>query len=365
MQKYEFLIKNKAGAVLASLAKITGCSFSQYLNKPGDASFSGSVYNEKLFGENVMPGFAELYIYRYGTLVWGGEIGSLQESMSDTQDGVTVTAKGFLDLLSKKVVGTAAAPRVFSSTDLSTIGWTLIDEAQTGTNASFGITQGVLATSRNADRSYDYKILKEALEGLSNLNIINGIDLEITAAKEFNTYYPQKGREIADVVFEWGKNIKSYTGALDSVDMTNRIILLGSGEGEAMVTTTRNNAALQAIYKIREKTLSYKDIGSTATLADHGDKELSLRGMQQQTFSLIIAGDCEPAYGSYLLGDSVKVVIQEGRVNINGFYRIYGIKVTVDDEDKEDIELTFINPAQDYLSQVVDSEQRLSALERA
>lgn len=342
MGLYEFIIKDKSGNILASLDSARSRSWEIYLNRAGAASFTVSLVDSKINQDLLLLGNKELYIYRSGTLVWGGE---LVNSRSNLPSGdIQVTAKGFLDLLSKKFIGTAASPRVFTNTDLSTILSTIISEVQTGTNASFGLVSGSLATSRNADRSYEYKNVKEAIEGLSNLNIINGIDFEFDAQKQFSTFYPKKGRDRDDIVFEYGRNIISFSESLDASDMANQIIVLGEGQGTEMFTSTRDaNAGIQSAYKIRQKVISFKDVNKTATLNDHGDLELSNNQTQKQIISLTTKGNLEPGLGSYVVGDSVRVIVRFGYMNINSLFRVYGIKVRISDEDDEDIELIF-NP---------------------
>lgn len=342
MGLYEFIIKDKAGNTIATLDSARNRSWEVYLNRSGSASFNVNLSDPKLNQDTLLLGSKELYIYRDGVLVWGGELSYSRSNLITGE--MLVTAKGFFDLLSKKITGTSASPRTFSSTDLSQIAWTLIDEAQTGSNASFGITQGTLATSRNADRSYEYKTVKEAIEGLTNLNIQQGIDFEIDANKQFSTFYPQKGTQKGDIVFEYGRNIIDLGETLDATDMANQVIVLGEGQGSELITVTRDSGgSTQTDYKIRQKTVSFKDVNQTATLNDHGDKELSLRQTQQQIVSLKTKGDLDPQVGSYVVGDSVRVIARFGFMNIDSFFRIYGIKVKVSDQDEEEIELIF-NP---------------------
>lgn len=342
MGLYEFIIKDKAGNILASLDSARNRSWEVYLNRAGSASFTLHLADSKINQDLLLLGSKELYIYRNNTLVWGGE---LVTSKSDLPSGdIQITAKGFLDLLSKKFIGSAASPRVFTNTDLSTIMSTIISEVQTGTNASFGLVFGVLATSRNADRSYEYKNAKEAIEGLSNLNIKNGIDFEFDAQKQFSTFYPKKGRDRNDIVFEYGNNVISFSESLDASDMANQIIVLGEGQGTELITSTRNApSGIQSGYKIRQKVVSFKDVNSTATLDDHGDQELSNNQTQKQIISLKTKGNLEPGLGSYAIGDSVRVIVKYGYMNIDSLFRIYGIRVRITDEDDEDIELVF-NP---------------------
>lgn len=344
MGLYEFIIKDKSGNVVASLDSATQRSFEVYLNKSGSAGFTISPTDPKVTQDLLLLGNKELYIYRAGTLVWGGELGYRKTDVADGREGIMVTAKGFFDLLSKKIIGSAATPKIYTNTDAGQIAWDIINTVQTGTNASFGISAGSIPASVNRDRTYEFKNVKDAIEGLSSLNINNGFDFEIDANKQFSVFYPRKGLDKSDLVFEYGKNILSFSETLDATDMANEILVLGSGNGSEMITSVRDsNATTQSQYKIRQKVLSFKDVIETATLNDNGDKELALRQVQQQIISLKTKGNLEPFYGSYVVGDSVRVKINYGIISIDTLFRIYGIKVKISDEDDEDIELVF-NP---------------------
>jgi len=193
MSLYEFVIKDKNGKALATLDSAFSRSFSTYLNKSGDAHFSLSIYDAKVTQEMLQLGNKELYIYRANTLLWGGELLYSRSDMSRETQKIDVSAKGFFDLLSKRYVGTAANPRVFTNTDLADIAWTIINESQSQTDGDFGITQGTHPTTRDADRTYEYKNVKEAIEGLSNLNVQNGFDFEVGPNKKFSVFYPVRG----------------------------------------------------------------------------------------------------------------------------------------------------------------------------
>lgn len=344
MALYEFIIKDKAGNILASLDGARDRHFEIYLNKTGSAGFNISPKDVGLTRALLQAGHKELYIYRKGTVVWGGEIVYWRADVGTDTENVRVAAKGFLDLLDRRFVGTANSPREFTATDSSDIAWTIINESQTLTNGDFGITRGADPTTVNRDRAYIYKNLKDAIEGLSNNNIQGGFDFDIDANKKFNVYYPSKGRQLDSAVFEWGVNIVSFYEIQDATEMANEAIVLGQGEGSSMVTTTRDSAAnIQETYKLRQAVLNHKDVSNTSTLETHGDRFLDDHEVQNQIVGVTIKGDMAPSFGSYQVGDFVRVKIDYGLVKVDSYFRIYGITVNVSDNDDETIQLIF-NP---------------------
>lgn len=341
---YEFIIKDKSGNTLASLDSTRSRSFDRYLNKTGSAQFTISVDDPKLYTDLLLLGDKELYIYRAGVLVWGGELCNRQTSINADTREATITAKGFFDLLSKKIVGTAITPRVFTNTDAGTIASTLITESQTGTNASVGITIGSITASKNRDRTLDsWKTVKEVIESMCSLNIKDGFDFEVAPNKQFNVYYP-KGSTKTNIVFEYGVNIIGLSESMDATEMANEVIAIGNGQGPATLVSTQDaNSTIQGQYKIRQKTVSFKDIITQATLDDHALAELAQTQIQSQIIGITTKGDLSPGYGSYDIGDTVRVRITTSLFAIDANYRIYGIKVNISDEDEETIDITF-NP---------------------
>lgn len=346
MSLYEFQIIDKDGNILATLDGAMDRFFSIYLNKPGEARFTLSPTDTKLTRDLLLLGHKELHIRRAGKLVWGGELLTSRTTLNAQSETIEFAAKGYLDLLSKRVVGTTAgSPVTYTDEDISQIAHDLVTDTQVLTNGDFGITSGLNPTSRNGDRTFEFKNLYEdALMGLSNNNVQNGLDFEITPDKKFNTYYPKKGRQLDSVVFEWGVNIEEFTLLESAVEMANQVIVLGSGEGSSMLTATRNAATkVQETYRLRQKLLYHKDVVKEDTLTEHGDAELAEHTFQSQVSTIRTRGDLPPVFGSYAVGDSVRVKVNRGLVRVDSFQRIYGIEVKVGKEDEEGISLIF-NP---------------------
>jgi hypothetical protein len=368
---YEFQIADKDGNLLATLDGATERFFTFYLNKPGEAHFSLPVTDPKLTADLLMPGQKELKIRRAGSLVWGGEIITTRATLDTDSEVIEVTAKGYLDLLSHRVVGTTPGVPVSypDSWDLSDIAHDLIEQTQTLTYGDLGITSGLTPVSRPAERTYDMKNLYEdALMGLSNNNVQNGIDFEITPDKTFNTYYPYKGRELTNVVFDWGVNIMSFTELRSAAEMANQVIALGAGEGEdTLIAIEDASADIQEEYRLRQKILSHKDVSISDTLVEHALNHLSLNALQSQVISLKTKGNVFPGYGAYEVGDFVRVRVARGLIAVDGVYRIQGIEVKVGQGDAEDITLVLSSTNSmgrvNFLSDFKELDRRVRALE--
>lgn len=363
---YDVIIKDPGGAQLAKLSGARDRWWSRELNKSGAAGFTISPLDPQLTPDLLLPGQKELFLYRSGVLLWAGKILTRRTDAGSEDDGtITVTAQGFLWSLGKKVIGTIASPRTFTNEDLSDIANTVRSETQTGTNADLGILPGALASSRNGDRTYKYENAREALEGLTNLRVENGIDIDVDAFKQLSTFYPGKGRDLEDVVFEWGVNITSYFFIDDATEIANQVIVIGKEDGVSTPVVVRDGPAfLQEDYGILQDVVTRSGVTDTATLEEWGDRELVKRQQGKQLLGIRTKGNLPPFLGSFDVGDRVRVKINYGIDAIDGLYRISAINVRLTDNGEEDIELQF-GEQEDVGSKIDDLEERIENLETA
>lgn len=337
MIPYDFIIQDKQGGNSVLLDAATQRSYELYLNKPGSASFTLSLNDPKITPDLITLCYTELYIYRDGGLVWGGEI-QLRRTTS-AQRSSTLTANGWLVLLDKRQSGTKDAPRIFTATDASQIVAALIAE-----NSDLGFTMGAAPVAAVQTQAYQYKNVKEAIEDASNLHAPASFDFEISADKKVNTFVPQRGSVLKQIVFEYGVNMLDYTLTEDGTDMVNEIVAQGAGNGTSMLVSQASSANyLQQSYKRRSATPAYKDVEVQATLDKYAQRDLQQRQVPQVIATITVSGSQQPAFGAYNLGDIVPVKIVDGWVRVDSLYRIYGMKVNVSNNNEETIQLIF-NP---------------------
>jgi hypothetical protein len=214
--------------------------------------------------------YRELYIYDDETVIYGGYVAEPTYSKaSNGESTITVPVKGFFGLLAKRFTGAATT---YSAQDLSDIAWDLIDDTQGLTYGSYGITRGADPTTRNADRTYKYKKISEAIENLSNLEIDDGVDFEITNTKVFNVYYPTKGEQRDNIILEEGFNIHQYSIRELFIDsMVNQVYVLGEGQGDDQLVELRDSAAAyKSNFFLLQEKLAEPDVSIDTTLQEKG-----------------------------------------------------------------------------------------------
>ena len=303
-------------------------SFSEELNNDRYAmiTFDRQTLREiaEKYGKNPLyvlsNTYRELYIYdEDDNLIYGGYISDLQFSRGNSEEGnMEVASKGFFSLLNKRFTNSL---REYASEDLSDIAWDLINYTQGLTYGNFGITRGTDPTTRNAQRTYKYKKICDAILAMSNAETQNGFDFEITNNKVFNVYYPAKGTQRKNIVFEDENNILNYSIRKPFIDsMANQVIVFGEGFGEDSIVEVRDaeNAFKNAFYLLQDA-VSEKDVRVAETLQEKGDKYLSQNKYPQPSVS--ITCDYEVInYNEFSLGDWVKLKIANW--GINALYRV-------------------------------------------
>lgn len=314
-------------------------SFSEELNVDRKAKFVFS--DEALSGVADVYGITSEYIisaaYRevyivdsFGNTVYSGFLD--EPDVSGDKNGnseTTVTSRGFFSLLLKRIVSSLTQ---YSGQDMSDIAWDLISDTQALTYGDFGITRGADPTTVNRDRTYQVgDIIAEAVQKLSNNNILDGFDFDVNHQKQFNVFYPTKGTSRPNVRLEYGHNIQTFsvrkTGILS---MCNQVTVFGQDQGGEMPMEVRNaDNAYKSAYFLLQDTLSEKDVSVAQTLQDKGDEYLEDNKTPRKEIDLTVEYEA-PDFATYDVGDTLPVKISKGSVSIDDNYRLR--KRTVNDD---------------------------------
>lgn len=245
-------------------------------------------------------------------IIFSGVITSF-EVAPDGQGAKTITLKAvsWFGLLGKRRAGIPF--RIFSATDAGTIAWTLINESQTSNNpySSLGITQGAHPATKNRDRTYKFDNIKDSIIKLSNDNLADGFDFDIDSTKAFNVYYPLKGQNRFDIVFDNNTMATWKFKKPLMLGVANRIYVIGAGENSDVLYSQRDAAnAYKTDWKLEEETLSESDVTELVTLQDKGDRYLALSQSPSIEF-MAEHYDTVMLWDDYNLGDNIKVNVPE------------------------------------------------------
>lgn len=330
---YRVVITDKNGVAIGEIIDFTSIRFERRLNNYGTCTVVVPGLEpglDALIGVRVY----EMKIYRNNTLVWAGEQANVQGEISDNSiEPITITAFDYLEQFNNRFT---PAISEFLAEDAGQIAWELIDASQNETDGDFGITEGTIEVTQDRDRTYYNQNIMEAIVNLSN--VVGGFDFEITNDKVFNVY-ASKGLDRSETVsFEYGINIQDAKIQMDHTNPVNEAISLGEGFGASQLREVAIDVEARETYRLRQGVLFDPEVTESSTLLDKGEELLRTNKQPQIKISFTQVSETLPSLGTLELGDTVKIRIIRGIWNIFNNFRIYGLIVSIDDKNNEEVE---------------------------
>lgn len=347
--KWTYRLKDSTGTLICNLVGAQNRRLSIGLNKSGEASFSYDLKDfyllaQKMDGRSVndLAGLAynSLEVLRNGTVLWGGEMVTMDRSLSSIDRTLDFKALGYLWKLGSRYIG-LATDVTYTDQDVLDILTYVLDEIQDEPYGDMGFT-----LSFHGDPAYNYtmtlsrKNVKELFEELSGAE--HGFDFDISPTKVINIYYPIKGADKTDYVeFKYPGNIESITEVSDANEIANYIFAVGKGTGEQELNVTRENVDSEASAIGKRMAIeSFKDIENATVLGDIAQQILDARQTILPVYKIKLIGNATPSLDMYSVGDIVKVTTQDPYWQFSQVFRVFEIFVEIDENDKEDVTLT-------------------------
>lgn len=357
MTAYEFLVEDILTGEIGELP-LNEVTYEDYLNRPGklDATLPLSVADANI--DLLDAGRRAFYVLRDGNIDWGGLL--LQPQVPLGSSVVKLTCLGWLAYWDGRDIYT---DRQFTATDQFTIFKTLIDDAQdpaapiqydaTGTSTGLlagvggdvGITvawsalSGVLRDRLQEYRWFSGKNLGAALRDLAALE--NGFDFRMQYAinadggkidKSILLSYPQQGLDRSNEIgFEYirGKetNILNRGLTRDASKMAWRMRGWGAGADVARLNTIRIQDANRGVYPFFDGQGSFSGVVVQGTLDDNTAAALATNDHVIEIPMLEVNPNRDPKWGTYGLGDTFNIDMDDGYCSAQGPHRIIGYKM--------------------------------------
>lgn len=283
--------------------------------------------------ENILTsGFRWVNFKADNNTLFKGYLSEVKISKAQYDINVNLTFLNWLGYFKRRYI-----TKTYTNTDAGSIAWDLINTAQLETYGNIGITQGIIQTTKNRDRTYTNDEVAKSIIALSNSNLKDGFEFEITNDKVF-TVKSRIGTDKPYIVLD-ERNIESWNiDFLISTSLTNKVTLKGEGYGDSQLTVIREASN---IYKdkwyLLENIISDVNVKEQTTLQDKGDKYLEKYQDVNKTFSLTTV-PVNYSIFDFDVGDGVKVKIED---IIDGVYRIKTKQFSFSG-DEEKIKLEFL-----------------------
>lgn len=318
-----------SGTVLVSDLQVQDWLFNYTLNSPGameaDVWFADTDVTEAL----IQPGSKEVRVWRDSNQVWGGYLWNVQ--VDTVAEKLRLLAEGYYSALRRRRV---SSDLIYTDVNIQTIMWNLIAHTQAKTNGSLGITQGShTGGNRTTDRDFcatDYPIVADGIDELTNMD--DGCDWVVTPTigiytnKVFHTYQPYKGSDVTGSVTLNQTNLFSLTYEVDASELSNYVTYVGPGDCNPPDVLVED-ATSQSSFGLMEEVVESDDTGGIADLTAHAREYLrNFKNPRYQAEATYYEGK-GPAWGSFVLGDSVTLASNKGYATFSRPMRVIGVEV--------------------------------------
>lgn len=164
--------------------------------------------------------------------------------------------------------------------------------------------------------NFEFKTYRQGMDSIANGD--NGFDWTIDVARVGGAYtktlrigYPTLGATLPTTFYYPGEILNYWQNGSMSGRGTN-VFGLGAGEGSTMLTQEVIHSDLLAGgFPRYDVNVSLKDINSGAILTTLTTQAAIIRKAGKATITAELKGDLEPEFGSYGLGDSVKIYFKD------------------------------------------------------
>jgi hypothetical protein len=279
-----------------------------------------------------VPGKTYVAVERNGIPIWVGMIWS--RTYQSQSKSMQIFAQSFENYPKYQLMETDFSRTGMDQRNVFCNLWTDMQSVY-GRNININIPSTFTPTARIKDISVlasDTKYYIEAMKSIADG--ADGFDWYIGVSKQGNYYvknlvigYPNLGiPEIPYMtVFEYPGSITNYYDTESMADAGTDIFLIGSGEGSDMLLTKiEQTSMIDDGWPRYDQIISQKDIDDHILFEDLAAREVINRRPPMEITKITVKADKTPDFGSWNLGDTVKVVINDARFP-NGMQKIVKI----------------------------------------
>lgn len=355
---WDFILLDTEGDPIASLTAATSRKVTWSLDAPATVAFNlpGTHPQAALVVETA----TDLEVFdTTGVKRFRGRMGSSEDDIApDTGHVCQFNAVDYRGFLGRRYV-LPGAEFYFVGVEQTAIAWQLIHDTQAQPGGDLGITNGSAATGVNRNALYTYST--EVLSSITSLGqFSNGFTWEIDPELSFNTWALPIGRGIVTgEVLVYGAQILTVKRVIDTSTFANSVRYSGNASLVPAIAEVGSFAGTGRW----EKQVGDTTILDQTQLTNKAAWELAQDDIVQPSYQITL----NPAYGwtpeIIWLGDTVTLVVQSGRLDINTSYRVSQIEVDLGDDGGQTVTLTLGPVIQNQTTQTGEILNRISTLE--
>lgn len=348
------------GTLIAILPHLDlSCNF--YLNKADTLTTSIPMWDPKVSRNTLQEGVHELWLWKMypGTglpdiLVYAGPLWTIVVDSGSKK--LQLQSEGLYSYFDKRYIADTFTYNNYYNPWNIARGLIIYTQAQVNGNLNIGVgtSPSDLAYFYQATfYGYEQRRISDTIADLTKQRGFDSDTLLDTAGWEFNippstrTFesYPNQKGEQRDVILRYGGsgsggNIANYSMQLFGKTIMNSIFVQGPGDGANMLTSRAIDVASREYYGLMQGVVAAKDAASTREVTERGTTALETykRAKQYPQFSLR-SGAVDMFDGSFNIGDSCRLIIDDTYIQYDKIIRVNGFGLTVGSEDQETIVL--------------------------
>lgn len=354
MAVYEFVAYQGSSAlgVISALDR----KLDLYLDRPSSLQFKvNGLHPTAEFVEELST---DVVVFRDREKIGRFVMTSVRDEIDATSHYVTVNAFDYRGRLSRRIIKTQ---QTFTAEDDVDIAWNVINTAQSDTNGGMGITRGVYPAGVSLTGGFAPGVrLDEAIDILADID--DGFDWDIDADLRFNIYRPRG--ETRQRVIDYG-GLEKTASRNFAVERFANVVRVS---GDSTVTPVVEGTGSSSVGRW-ETEVGYPAVNNQTLLDGLAIDALASAGEDAYAYSVVIRDtDGIQRWGGPSdigLGDTVRLVLRSGRLDINELKRVTEIHLGVDDDGGEEvtfvldgIEPTFAQRIQRVLDRLKDLERQ-------
>jgi len=367
--RWQILTGPATGGYSQELAAAQNRKYTRRLEEADDLSFDMSALRD--LAEPISPLATDAHLLWTppggGTArpLMRGRFGGTGNALDPNTHRLTPTVLDYRAVLDNRQLW-SDSQLTWAGIDQAEIVWQLIQQAQTRTGGDLGISKGwtgIYPTGTLRDRTYEAgNKIGERITELSQ--VINGFDWAITptsaSALRLDVWAPERGTN-RGVVFESGGLVTHARREYDIKGYGNALRYTGADgltpvEIEASDLATRPEGRWD---------LAFGDTGliTQSALDDRAAWQLEQSQNIEPVYTMRLRPGCWGGPDDFDVGDSARVVIYGGGLEVDTIQRIYEMAFSIDASGVETLEVTTGGPKPDRARKAVSIDRRLKNLE--
>jgi hypothetical protein len=287
----------------------------------------------------------DVVVYRNGSPLMRGRVGASSDDLSGDDEQAQFSAVDYRGLLSRRILWETASV-TYTGVDQWSILWDLITRTQALPGGNLGLSQGIGFPFAGITRDRVFDPGKKLGEAITELGaILDGFDWEIDAGLRVNVWRPRRGTQ-KDFVAHYAPGGGTVTKLARSVDPSNYANAVRQSGKDSTVTPVLLAASdvgtrLEGRW---EDQAGNTDASTAQAVTDAAAWHLWDRSNIIPSWRATLAPGVWQGPGTLWLGDTCRLVVQSGRLNVDRYARVIELSVDIGDDGSEVVDVTFDRP---------------------